>query len=260
MHIVCFNLSAISLIGQLPKVKKELQSILPFGDDLSFGPIVDVLSPEREMWHSDFLKSRFAFSYEQTTASWKSNVRRYDFVSAGNANIQVWLSRNSITELCGFSEFLCQFPEKQEFEIVDFTDFKHGPWATVSSIGHLSLEALGRGSSQVRKSNAKEWQSLITNWKNLKSENANLRISRLRIPESAPETYYDRKLLSQISNDWMSAHRVISALIIDEEHQHSMPSWDVLSWRTLNFSQLGIVEIRNSEFDQIAEVRLRPIS
>ncbi len=255
MHIVCFNLSAISLVAQIHEVKAEIESILPFGDDLSFGPISDVIGPERELWHNYFLKSRFAFSARESEESWRMNLRRYERIRAGKGDLQVWLSRNSIGELCGFSEFLCQVPENQKFEIVDFTDFSDGISLRVSSIGQLGLDSLSRGRDQRRESEVAEWRSLTKNWKTLKAENANLRISRQHMPESIFESYYDSRLLSAVSENWASTARVISNIIINDEYRCSTPSWDALYWRLESNSQTGKLEVRSSESEPIAQIR-----
>ncbi len=259
MHIVCFNLSAISLIAQVPEVKVELESILPFGDDLSFGPIADVLGPERKRWHNHHLSARFAFSARGIEKSWSSNLRCYDFIRAGKGDIQVWLSRYSTTELCGFSEFLCHVPENRNFEIVDFTNALEEPALKISSIGQLGLGALSAGKDRRQNYNVTEWRSLISNWKNLKVENSSLRTSHELLPKSVSETHFDKELLSYVSYSWGKTSKIILAVLMHEKHQDSLPSWDLLYSRIISNAQVGVLEIRGSDNDPIAEVRLRKV-
>ncbi len=259
MHIVCFNLSAITLIAQVPEVKAELESIVPFGDDLSFGPIADVLGPERKRWHDQHLSARFAFSAREIEKSWSSNLRCYDFIRAGKGDIQVWVSRYSTTELCGFSEFLCHVPENRNFEIVDFTNALEEPNLKIFSIGQLGLSALSAGNDRSRICSTVEWQSLISNWKELKAENSSLRTSYELLPKSVSETHFDKELLSYVSYSWGKTIKIISAVLREEKHQNSYPSWDLLYSRIMSNAHAGVIEIRGSDNDPMAEIRLSKV-
>ena len=262
MDIVCFNLSAISLIAQIPTVKNDLEGILPFGDDLSFGPISDVTGTERKNWNSWLLKSRYNFSTQEIEQSWAGNIRRWEFVKTRPAKFQVWLTRNSPAELCGFAEFLCNIPDGREFEIVDFTTAQDifpsmDEDAILRSIGHLSLANLHRGVGRVKKSVTEEWLVLTTQWRSLRTSGEAMRVAKDMIPVSLPETHFDRRLLASLMPHWKPTAKLLFELLFELEDEAISVSCDLLEWRLLEFAKSGIVEFQASEDSPLEKVRLR---
>jgi Protein of unknown function/Domain of unknown function (DUF1835) len=259
VHIVCFNVSAISSIAQLPQIKKEPESIVPLWDDLSFGPIEDVCSQERQLWRADFLKSCHDYSHSEISQIWISNIKQWEFVKSGPADLQVWLNCNSTSELCGFGEFISQLPQNHRFEIVDFANQSSQTSNDSSagySIGRLSTTQLDAGLLLRRQSQTTEWLPLIEQWKKVKLEGEYLRTSQSNLPHSTIETHFDQTFFMYVTPEWRKTDRVILDVLLKLEEEGYSASWDALYWRIIEITRRGIFEIMRQEHNPLGRVRL----
>jgi hypothetical protein len=261
MHIVCFNLSAIFLIAQIPILKRDIESILPFGDDLSFGPVTDVTGVVRQGWNRELMQFLHSFSHQEIEQMWSANLNRWEFVRTKPDKLQIWLTRNAPNELCGFGEFLCSIPEGQEFEIVDFAEASlnlEKESVTVRSIGELNLAQLESGLSRRSRSSTRDWSKLISQWKKLKTMGPALRFVKQGLLNSTPETHFDSRIMASLSDHWLSTSKLIGNLMFELEDESTVVTWDLLTWRLHEFLKLGTVEFQETEGSPFQQVRLAP--
>jgi hypothetical protein len=140
-----------------------------------------------------------------------------------------WLSRRSAREYAGFLEWLWRRGD-QRCEIVDLTDLQlpqfseHGSvTAPVADLAQIVFEEiydddLFERTEVPSTTTHRKYQTL---WRQLRDENAALRILKSDALVSSPISFFDQALMSQASKNWRKVARVVAMTLHSEAEGHA---------------------------------------
>lgn len=210
-------------------------------DDLSFGPISETGHRERLSW----IENELAYDgYEE--------VLRSDDVFWAKATSDekypvIWVNRRCAKEYAGFLEFLWRVPGVN-FAIVDLTDtvFAGREGKTfVRSFGEVAPEQIVEAQLFRRRAklSAEETESYKLVWRQLKTENAPLRIVSAHGLVSAPITYFDESISSFVPEKWTKCAWVIVQVWMQQASGPFRQAGDLLlSARLRTLAEAGVFE------------------
>ena len=270
LHVVFTDTGAADLREAL-KTSGRDDAVVCLADNLSFGPI-DPVDPEaRRNW----VEKELGFTGWPSTPEqdgdngWEDiSVRAHAFwnesLSQRHRKI-AWISRRSAMEYAGFLEWLWRLGDAP-CEVVDLSEVKisyrpeHGPprRPRLAMLDHnticnndlwdlaepLQMSARGRD---------------LDLWRQLRSENAPLRVIDGDKLVSAPITFFDSLLLSHVKANWLKVARVVGEALTDQTMDRAFQTCDmVLAARINSFVKSGVVEFQGkSPFAlRFSEVRL----
>ena len=175
----------------------------------------------------------------------------------------VWLTRRSAAEYCGFLELLSLLPEKSEICLADFTEQKFSvdkanTMEASISLGHLNEENMETGFQIESISKIRELVPLIQMWKDLKNENAALRIVENNRLISKSEDYFDEFLFRYISASWQKLYRVVGEAVVSSWENGHRVSFDWFNQRIERLAKDGFVETENHATSIERRIRLGP--
>jgi len=212
LHVVFTPSGAESLSEALKNAGRDDQ-VTAFFDDLSFGPINPADSSMRAKW----IENEFDWTgFEDISA--KSERFWHEAHSSGHRKV-AWLTRRSAMEFAGFLEWLWRLGD-QPCEIIDLTDVRlfrrpeHGPPAPAAlavSLGGLFPKEIddNRLFDQAKALPATARSEYQTLWRQLRTENAPLRVLDGDTLVSAPISFFDSLLMSYVTDDWQQLARVV---------------------------------------------------
>lgn len=183
-------------------------------DDLSFGPISDADHRERLRW----IEAELAIDgYEEVL---QSDEVFWAEATSGEIYPVVWVNRRCAKEYAGFLEFLWRKPDS-DFAIVDLTDVFAGrkEKSFVRAFGEVAPEQIAEAQLIRRPAqlSAQEKENYKLVWRQLKAENAPLRIVTAYGLVSAPITYFDEIISSFVPNKWTKCAWVIVHVWMEQE-------------------------------------------
>ncbi len=195
--------------------------VFPIIDDLSYGPIDVVTAEHRGLWASHEL------GVDAEPEYWPRRDARWA-EAAADAQPVVWFSRNSANEHAGFLELLWRRGDAPT-SIVDVTDLvRRRPdgceypvprciaFAQVGDWQIVNDDLVG----DARAVSEEERERYRATWRDLRKENAALRVVESGSLLSAPITHFDTLLMSQTSDAWQILGRLIgnilSTILADE--------------------------------------------
>jgi hypothetical protein len=261
-HVVFTASGAGCLVQALRKAGRADQVIIGF-DDMSFGPINPADSSLRAEW----------VEKELGRADWnkapRSTERLWDETRFPSNRKVAWLTRRSAMEYAGFLEWLCRRGD-DPCEVVDLTDVtvsyrvEHGPprrpclAISLAMLHHdiIASEQLWDRAEPLQTSTRTRYLDL---WRQLRDENAPLRIIEGGTLRSAPITFFDSLLMSHATDDWRKVARIVGEGLAAEWDDGIFQTGDlVLAARVNALVESGRLECRGKiplEM-QFSEVRL----
>jgi len=260
LHFVFTPSGAGCLVQALRKAGRDDQVVASF-DDLSFGPIDPADASLRAKWVERELGER---DWNRPPAS---SERVWDEARFPDHRKVAWLTRRSAMEYAGFLDWLWRLGDTP-CEVVDLTEVEvpsrpeHGPPRPprlAVSLGMLHPDT-------IRNNNlwdlAEPLQMTVRDryldlWRQLRSENAPLRVVKGDNLVSAPISFFDSLLMSYVTNNWQKVIRIVGTAIAAEMDIFQASDM-VLRARIDALAQTGRLEIRGKSalemFD--SEVRL----
>jgi hypothetical protein len=219
LHVVFTSSGADSLSQALKNAGRDDQVVACF-DNLSFGPINPPDSSLRATWVENELGwTGWGDAAPEPERFW------YEALSSSHRKV-AWLSRRSAMEYAGFLEWLWRLGD-QPCEIVDLTDLKvsrrpeHGPPtpATLAvSLGILTPKQIDDNHllDQAKTLSATARREHQTLWRQLRSENAPLRVLAGNTLVSAPISFFDSLVMSHVTDDWRKVARVVGQALYSQ--------------------------------------------
>jgi hypothetical protein len=261
LHVV-FNPSGAGCLRQALKGAGRDDAVVTFFDNLSFGPI-NPPDTSRANW----VEGELGWTGWDEVASSSETFWR-DALSSDRRKV-AWLSRRSPMEYAGFLEWLWRQGDSP-CEVVDLTDVRvslrsdHGPPRRprlVISLGMLHHDIIAREklwdlAEPLQPSMRTRYLDL---WRQLRDENAPLRIIESGTLSSAPITFFDSLLMSHATDDWQKVARIVGEALCAEWDDGVFQTGDlVLAARVNALVESGRLECRgkNPLEMQFSEVRL----
>jgi hypothetical protein len=180
-------------------------------DNLSFGPINPPDSSLRATWVANELGwTQWGDAAPERERFW------HEALSSSHRKV-AWPSRRSAMEYAGFLEWLWRLGD-DPCEIVDLTDLeisgRHEPATTAALAGRLANLAPNQINDSHLFDQAKtlpaaartEYHAL---WRQLRAENAPLRVLANDTLVSAPISFFDAMVMSQVTDQWRKVARVV---------------------------------------------------
>jgi hypothetical protein len=270
LHIVFTEAGAVGLREAL-KASGRDDAVVCLADNLSFRPI-DSTDPEaRRTWVEKELRFTGwpSTPEDEGDRGWEDvSVKARAFWNESFSQRHrklVWMSRRSAMEYAGFLEWLWRLGDAP-CEVVDLTEAEitngppRGPTLAVS-VGVLSPD-------QIRSNNLWDLAAPLQMperhryhdlWRQLRSENAPLRVIDGDKLVSAPITFFDSLLLSKVKTNWLKVAKVVGDALTDQTMGDVFQTGDVvLAARINSLVKNGVLEFQGkSAFAmRFSEVRL----
>lgn len=206
------------------------EKVIGLPDDLSFGPVDPPAFDIRARWVEDMLGFDSWQDLEQRSdLFWKQATGR------GIAPV-AWVCRRNAMEFAGFLEFVSRVGA-HPFRVVDITEVEFAPdrsestsWRTIS-FGVVPSHSIVRTRLLERQTtlSGQELQAYRDLWKRLRAENAPFRVVSDHGLQSAPITYFDKAIVTHVTNDWRKCSYVVAnclgALWDDGTHCGDLVLW-----------------------------------
>jgi hypothetical protein len=261
-HFVFTPSGAGCLVQALRKAGRDDLVVASF-DDLSFGPIDPPDSSLRAKWVENELGNT---EWHQHAAESERDWNEARF--PGHRKV-AWLTRRSAMEYAGFLEWLWRLGDAP-CEVVDLTEVrvsyrpKDGPArppCLAMSLGMLHHDKICSDklwdlAEPLQETARGRYHGL---WRQLRSENAPLRVSDGDRLISAPISFFDSELMSYVTDDWQKVSRVVGPAMVSQMDDDILQAGDMfLAARINNLAENGRLEIRGKSALEIlhSEVRL----
>jgi Protein of unknown function/Domain of unknown function (DUF1835) len=257
LHVAFTSSGAESLRQALMDAARDDQVIACF-DNLSFGPINPPDSSLRASWVQDELGwTGWGEAAPEPERFW------HEALSPDHRKV-AWLSRRSAMEYAGFLEWLWRLGDDL-CEIVDLTDLKvfrgQMPATLVVSLGIVSPKQINdnRLFDQAKTLPAtarNEYQSL---WRQLRAENAPLRVLADDTLVSAPISFFDPLVMSHVTDEWRKVARVVGHALCSQMDDQIFQTGDLfLAARVNALVEAGRLELQGRSALEMhhSEVRL----
>ena len=265
LHVVLTPSGAGCLREALKNAGRD-DRVIAFFDDLSFGPINPAGSALRAEWVENELGWT---NWEEVTAL--SERFWHEALSTDHRKV-AWLSRRSAMEFAGFLEWLCRLGD-EPCEIIDLTDFKlsrpskHGPPMPAVLVVSLAMlpptEIAGNNLfDQAKALSATARSEYQTLWRQLRAENAPLRVLTGNTLQSAPISFFDSLLMSFVSDNWQKVARVVGDALASQSDDRIFQTGDIfLASRVNALVEAGRLELQGESAleMQASKVRLSAV-
>jgi hypothetical protein len=262
LHFVFTASGSGCLVQALRKAGRNDQVITTF-DDLSFGPIDPGDSSSRVKW----VESELGWTGWNDGAS--SSERLWDEARFPDNRKVAWLTRRSAMEYAGFLNWLWRLGDA-DCEVVDLTDVRisypaeHGPPQSpglAMSLGLLHPATIkNNGLWDLAEPLPKTARARYRDrWRQLRSENAPLRVIDGDQLVSAPISFFDPVLLSHATDTWRKVARIIGEALASQMDDCLFQTGDIfLPARVNALVESGRLEIRGKSALEmhLSEVRL----
>jgi len=217
LHVVLKPSGAGCLCQSLKTAGRDDQ-VIPFFDDLSFGPINPPDSSLRAKWVENELSRT---GWDDVTAE---SERFWRGALSSDQRTVAWLTRRSANEYAGFLEWSWRMDDAP-YEVVDLSEVRvsyrpeHGPPrppAFAMSLGMLPPDIICRErlwelAEPLQQTVRERYRDL---WQQLRSENAPLRVVDGDELVSAPISFFDSLLMSCVTDNWQKVARVVGQALV----------------------------------------------
>jgi Protein of unknown function/Domain of unknown function (DUF1835) len=255
-HIVFSPLATGSLRQALRDAGREDRVACHCDDNLALGPINPFDLQVRLHWKEEELRCTDSeLVLPEQEAFWNAalvkDVRRV-----------AWMSRRSAPEYCGFLEWLWRLGDLP-CEVIDLADMPVGSRRAFS----LSLlypkeivdNAVWDRAQPLDLAARERYHGL---WRQLRAENAPLRVVDADGLRSAPITFFDQQLLSFAKASWQKPARIIGEIFGEWVGSQMEPYFQagdgILAARVVALVECGLLEGRGNLMNiRQSEVRLR---
>jgi len=247
------------LVQALRKAGRDDQVIANF-DDLSFGPIDPSDSSSRTKWVESELGQS---NWNKPSAS---SERLWDEARFPDNRKVVWLTRRSAAEYAGFLEWLWRAGEAP-CEVVDLTNVEVSSPSDPSRPPDLAI-TLGMLHPETIRFN-KLWdlaeplqtttrERYLNLWRQLRMENAPLRVIDGGTLVSAPISFFDQLLMSYVTDNWQKVARIVGYAMVSDRDDSIIQTGDtVLAARINALVGSGRLEIRGKSAFEITQSEIR---
>jgi hypothetical protein len=238
--------------------------VIASSDAMNLGPINPADPSLRTKWVET------EFGWTDWSSSTTESKRLWDETLFPNHRKIAWLSRRSAAEYAGFLDWLWRLGEAP-CEIVDMTDVEvsyrpeHGPPrgpVLAMSLALLSHHTIRKNkfwdlAEPLQATARRRYHDL---WRQLRSENAQLRVIDSGKLVSAPITFFDAELLSYAKPDWQKVSNIFAQMLLSEANDTVIQIDQMLvTGRIHAMAASGILELRGEPASEMfrSEVRLR---
>jgi hypothetical protein len=208
LHVTFGDSAAGSLKSALARTSFT-EEVVPLVDDYSMGPLEPGDADQRAEWErvevSDVGVDVIATS-ESVTSFW-------DKVSTWPGTLIVWLSSESLRELCGLHALLWRLPDAN-IHIIDIAHDVSGSFGSVGDTRIIELGLLERATPISDISRA-SWRA---EWRRLRQDNAPLRVLRDKRLVSVPIDHFDDRIRARITDSWRSCARIVGEVTAVDFH------------------------------------------
>jgi hypothetical protein len=259
LHVVFTDTGAADLREAL-KTSGRDDAVVSLADNLSFGPI-DPVDPKARR---NCVEKELGFSGWPSTPeqdgdngwqdiSVKADAFWNESLSRQHRKV-AWVSRRSVMEYAGFLEWLWRLGDAP-CEVVDLTDVKisyrpkHGP----PRRPRLAMSLAMLGHDTIRNNDLRDLAEplqmiargrYLDLWRQLRLENAPLRIIDGDKLVSAPIEFFDSLLLSYMTANWQKVARVVGKALTDQTMDSVFQTCDIVLAARIN----ALVKSRVLEF------------
>jgi hypothetical protein len=255
--IVVFTPSGAGcLVQALRKAGRDDQVIACF-DDMSFGPI----NPADPFLRAEWVEKELGRTgWHEVSAD---SERVWDEAGCPSNRKVAWLSRRSAMEYAGFLEWLWRRGDAP-CEVVDLTDVtvshrpEHGPPrppALAMSLGMLPPDRIGDDKlwDLAEPLQTAERRRYLDLWRQLRSENAPLRVIDGGKLSSAPISFFDSILMSYVTENWQKVARVVGHALASQMDDRAIQTGDIVLAARVN----ALVESGRLEFQGKSPLEMR---
>ena len=256
LHYVFTPSGAGCLLQALRKAGRPDPVITTY-DDLSFGPINSSDPHVRAKWVADELG---APNWIEICTDSKEVP---DDVHAPNKRRIVWLTRRSAMEYAGFLAWLSRLDDAP-CDVVDLSEVTvpsqtSKPRRLVLSLGMLHHDVICREqlwelAEPLQESARTHYQSL---WRQLLAENAPLRVIKDGVLVSAPISFFDSRLLSQVTNRWQNVWKVVGQTLVTGPDDLIEYGDTFVMGRLRALVKSGQLEVQGELRDEVRDSRVR---
>lgn len=224
LHVV-FGASAAGTLRQALKVTKRAGLVIAPLDDFSFGPIETDDAEVRARW----VESELGYSAWEEFSDESVPVLKAS--QEATEPLIAWVSPDSAHSVAGFLWWLSFMADKPCL-VLD-----------VPLLSLLGPDALGELLDKAEPlSDARRANELVL-WKQLKRENAPLRILSEGKLISAPMDYFDSALFGHITEKWQKMAMIVGRTLVEFSQSGVFQTGDlVLAARLVRLAETGILE------------------
>jgi uncharacterized protein DUF3658/uncharacterized protein DUF1835 len=252
LHIV-FTVSGAGCLRQALSTAGRNEKVISSSDDLRIGPI----APDDRRSRARWMEAELGWTeWDEITASseqfWKDACR------PGNRKI-AWLSRRSGRDYTGFLEWLWRLGEAS-CEVIDLTE------VTIAWPPHLPHPGVSLASlppDVINDNNLCDLAKPLPNterkryldlWRELRAENAPLRVVAGDLLRSAPISFFDPLLMSQATDQWRKVAMIVGSVLAEMDDHLS----DIfLAARVNALVKSGQLEIRGKSALQMRHTEVK---
>jgi hypothetical protein len=262
LHFV-FTPSGAGCLSQALKTAGSDDQVIPFFDDLSFGPINPPDSSLRAKWVENELGRT---GWDDVTAE---SERFWREAPSSDHRTVAWLTRRSAMEYAGFLEWSWRMRDAR-YEVVDLSEVKvsrrleHGPPRPpvyAMSLGMLHPDIICRDrlwelAEPLQQTVRRRYRDL---WQRLRSENTPLRVIDGDELVSAPISFFDSLVMSYVTDNWQKVARVVGQALVSPMDDCIIGPGDLFLVARVNaLVESGRLEIRGKSALEMhaSEVRL----
>jgi hypothetical protein len=223
-------------------------------DNLALGPIDPPDHSTRSAW-MDREFSGFEEVLPDSAVFWREALRE-------DVRKVAWMSRRSAPEYCAFLEWLWRLGGLP-CDVIDLTDMPVGSRRRAFLLGLLDAEEIAdnRLWDRAEPLETAARERYLSLWRQVRAENAPLRVVDADGLRSAPITFFDQQLISFARPSWQKAVRLVGAVMVEWVGPPMEPYFQVgdgiLAARIPVLVEQGLLEGRGNLHDMRAsEVRL----
>ena len=257
LHFV-FTPSGAGLLRQALRKAGRNDQLISSAENLSYGPINPVDGAARAEWIEEELgESRWGPDGDSSDDVW--NEARFP-----DKRRIAWLTRRCAREYAGFLNWLWRIGDIP-FEVVDLSEVTVArlseamePPKLAMSLGMLHHDIIRRDElwGLAKSLPAELRQKYLDLWQQLRSENAPLRITDGKRLVSAPITFFDSLLISQVTGEWRKTWHVLGQALVGDRDDIIGPDNTFLKGRIKALVRSGRLELQG-ELDDVPNSRLR---
>ena len=243
IHVV-FGDSARKTLISSQEIAPHLDSVISLNDDLRVGPIVNLPQSnsivERQSWLTQTNSCLIQREYFCSNIS--KDIQKIQDLRAElkkEKKIYIWCGRTTLDRV---ATARLVFELENHFESLVITDIpeikirsKFGHDYIPEHLGVMNPEEIHLIQKYFKSMTVQDCKSWINLWTRLMRENKTLRISSTdSIIESVEESYFDNTLLSNCTNQFLNAARVIGITLFDIKFEASDST---LNWRLVRLAE-----------------------
>ena len=257
LHFV-FTLSGAGCLRQALRKAGRDDPVIVAYDDLSFGPINPADPSLRAKWVENEL-GRSGWDDVGAATERLSDESRFP----DNRKV-AWLTRRSAMEYAGFLDWLWRLGDAS-CEVVDLSEVKIGPEhgsprppRLAVSLGMLHHDIICREklwdlAEPLQETARERYRNL---WQQLRSENAPLRVIDGDKLVSAPISFFNSRVTSEVTDQWQDVQRVLGYALISRTDDRIVD--DVfLMGRIIALVKSGRLEIQGELGPEMYKSRVR---